>query len=282
MTVDPRTLRVSFSTPIWFGYVRDIQGEYYESRINVAIEPHRRGIAHFERQGKAPAVLLDSLMVQADGSLISRDKRQVVARFRELSVLVDATYFYAEEYRNAAPTVLTEVAMDVGWQVARESASLPASPSPTVTGVAIVRVLSQRDGGVVTGSANYAVDGLFRALNTRSLHSGRVDDSTVSFTVNGERFPNGTSFVADPNKLDAFGFPARFNVPAYQDDPRLPASLATVASLVDFVLIQYDLGEWTLRHEYKEAKLVSTQVLHAKELPEDAALKSIDRRSQND
>jgi hypothetical protein len=36
--VDPETLKVSFSATIWFGELREIQGDYYESRINVSTE----------------------------------------------------------------------------------------------------------------------------------------------------------------------------------------------------------------------------------------------------
>jgi hypothetical protein len=218
-------------------------------------------------------------MIQADGTLIYRDKRQVVARVEDVSVLMQTNYFYAEEYRQAPPDVLVTVDTDLGWQVPREVQALSGSPPPTITGAAIVRVLKQTDGSLVVGSANYGLNGRVKALSTRSLHQGRVDDSTVTFLVNRQMFGNGTSLVDEPAHRGAFGFPEHFDVFDYLREPRLPASLTATPSVTDLVVVEYNFNEWIQRDQYASGKLTSTQMLQVKALAEDTMLAPIDRRS---
>jgi hypothetical protein len=273
MTVDPTTLKVSLSSPEWLSLVQDIQGDYYES--------HHSVITHNDRQGPAIPVMLDLLMVNPDGTLIYRDKRQVVARLPNVTVLLQTDYFYAEQYRQAAPDVLVNVDRDLGWQVPREVDALPGSPAPTLTGAALVRVLPQPDGSLVVGCANYGATGRIRALNTRSLHDGRVDDSTVPIIVNRQTFGNGTSLGDQPASRDAFGFPAQFDVAAYLRQPRLPPLLAASPSVTDLVLLEYNFNEWIQRDTYTASRRTSTRLLHIDELAEDRMLMTLDRRGWN-
>jgi hypothetical protein len=276
--VDPETLKVSFSDAIWFGELREIPGDYYESRINVSTEPHRRTIAHFERVGDSVPVMLDQMMINADRTLIYRDKRQVLVRLPDAAVLAQTVYGYADLYRQAPPDVRVIAETDLGWQRPREGQTLTASPSLKITGAALVRVLRQADGTVAVGSANYGLDGRVKALDTRSLHGGRIDNSTVVFQVNGQTFGNGTSLVDEPAKRDAFGFPEQFRISDYLREPRCPAILTAIPSVTDVVIIEYNINEWMRLDQYASSKLALTRILHFKELPEDRMLAPIDHR----
>jgi hypothetical protein len=282
MRVDSETLKVSFSDAIWFGELREIQGDYYESRINVAIEPHRRTIAHFERLGNSLPAMLGDMMIDAGGKLIYRGKRQVLLHLSDVTLLAHTVYGYADLYRQAPPDVLVNTDTDLGWGRPQEEEMRTMSPPPRITGAALVRVLKQADGSVAVGSANYGLGGRMKALNTRTLHSGRVDNSTVAFQVNGQTFGNGTSLVDEPAKRDAFGFPEQFQISEYLQDPRLPAILTAIPSSVDVVVIEYNINEWMRLDQYASSKFALTRILHFKELPEDRMLAPIDRRGWKD
>jgi hypothetical protein len=282
MTIDPETLKVSFSDAIWFGAFRKIQGDYYESRINVAVEPHRRSVTHFERFEKALPVILNQMMISADRKLIWRDKTGLLAQLHGVTFLARSFYGYADEYRRAPPKVLVVAETVYRWQPPKEEQRLTASASLKVTGAALVRLLKQADGGVVVGSANYGLDGEMKALATRSLHNGQVDHSTVTIQLNGQAFPNGTTFVNEPGKLDAFGFPEQFRILEYLRDPRRPSSLTVTPSMVDFVVIEYDINNWFRLDQYAPGTPAMTRILHFKELPEDTMLAPIDHRGWKD
>jgi hypothetical protein len=262
--------------------LREIQGNYYESRINVSTEPHRRTITHSEKLGQSPPVQLDQMMITADRTLIYRAKRQVLVRLPEVTILAETLYGYADLYRQAPPDVRVIAETDLGWQQPRVEQALRASQSPKVTGAALVRVLQQADGSVAVASANYSLDGRMKALDTRSLHSGRVDNSTVAFQVNGETFGNGTSLIDEPAKRDAFSFPERFQISEYLREPRWPTTLTTIPSVADVVIIEYNINEWMRLDQYASGKLVLTRIPHFKELPEDKMLAPIDYRAWKD
>jgi hypothetical protein len=278
MRVDPGNLKVSFSDLIWFGELREIQGDYYESRI----DGDRRTIAHFERLGNSLPVMLDSMMIDADERLIYRDKRQVLIRLADVAILAKTLYGYADPYRQAPPDVLVNAETDLGWERPQEEQMLTVSPPPKITGAALVRFLKQADGSVAIGSANYGLDGRMKALDTRSLHSGQIDNSTVAFQVNGQTFGNGTSMVDEPAKRDAFGFPEQFRISEYLREPRWPAILSAIPSVTDVVIIEYNINEWMRLDQYASSKMVLTRILHFKELPEDRMLAPIDHHSWRD
>ncbi len=282
MKIDPETLEISFSDSIWFGEMREIQGDYYESRINVSTEPHRRTIAHFEKLPNSLTVMLGDMMIDADRKLIYRDKRQVLVRLPEVTILAKTLYGYADLYRQAPPDVLVNTETDLGWERPQEGEMIAVSPPPRVTGAALVRVLKQLDGSVDVGSANYSLDGRMNALDTRSLHNGRIDNSTVAFQVNGQTVGNGTSLLDEPAKRTAFGFPERFQISEYLREPRWPATPTALPSVADVVVIEYNINEWMRLDQYVSSKMGLTRVLHFKELPEDKMLAPIDRRSWKD
>jgi hypothetical protein len=221
MRVDPESLRVSFSDAIWFGELREIPGDYYESLIN----GDRRTITHSQKIEESIPVMLDQMMINADRTLIYRAKRQVVVHLPDVTVLAKTLYGYSDLYRQAPPDVLVNAETDLGWEPPREEKMLTASPSPKVTGAALVRVLKQADGSVAVGSANYGLDARMKALDTRSLHGGRIDNSTVAFQVNGQTFGNGTTLFDEPAKRGAFGFPKQFRTSEYLREPRWPTIL---------------------------------------------------------
>jgi hypothetical protein len=276
MKVDPETLKVSFSDGIWFGTLREIQGDYYESRINVSIEPYRRTVTHFEKLGDSLPVMLDQGMINADRMLIYRAKTQVLVHLADVTVLAKTLYGYADLYRHAPPNVLVVTETDLGWQLPREDQTLTASP--TITGAALVRILKQTDGSVVVGAANYGLDGRMRALDTRSLHGGRPDNSTVAFEVNGQTFGNGTSLVDEPAKREAFGFPEQFQISEYLREPRWPEILTATPSVTEVVIIEYNINEWLRLDQYAPSRPAVTRILHFKDLPEDRMLAAIDHR----
>jgi hypothetical protein len=282
MRIDPETLKVSLSDSIWFGEIRDIQGEYYESRINVSTEPHRRTISHYEKLEKSIPVMLDIGMIDADRKLIYREKRQVLARQPEVTILAKTLYGYADLYRHVPPDVLVHAETDLGWERPQEEEVIAMSQPPRINGAALVRVLKQADGSVAVGSANYGIDGRMKALDTRSLHSGRIDNSTVAIQVNGQTFGNGTSLLDEQAKRGAFGFPERFQTSEYMREPRWPALPNAPPSVTDLVIIEYNINEWMRVDQYGSSKLGSTRILHFKELPEDRMLAPIDRRGLKD
>jgi hypothetical protein len=279
LRIDPKTLKVSYSGMIWFGSVRDIQGDYYESLLNVAIAPHRRYVSHVERRGASPLISFGAMFVSADGMITSRDKRQVLARLPEATIVAQTQYYYADGHAQFPPEILVSSREDLGWEVPREEPALPQSGPPSVTGAALVRVLKQADGSVCVVSANYRLDGQLKALATRHLRDGVLDNSTASFRVNGQPCGDQVNFVDEPSRRDAFGFPEQFRTAEYLRDPGLPSVVRAVPSVMDIVILEYNLNEWVRQDRYVLGTLAATQFLHFKDLPEDIVLAPLDKGS---
>jgi hypothetical protein len=219
---------------------------------------------------------LGSMFVGADGTLEQRAKLQLLARFPEATIVAETAYWYAERRAQFPPEVLVSSREDLGWEEAREELALPQSAPPRITGAVLVRILKQPDGSVCVASANYRLDGSLHALATRHQRNGALDSTPLS-KVNGQACGDEINYLDEPPRRDAFGLPERFIAADYLRELVLPPAVLAMPAALDFVVIEYNLNEWMRQDRYASGKLVATQFLHFEELPEDIALRHLDK-----
>jgi hypothetical protein len=276
LKIDPTTLKVSYSGAIWFGAVRDIPGDYYESMANNTGREHHRYVEHLMRRPGAPLIKFGSMWVRLNGMLEQRSRLQLLARFPEATIVAETSYRYAGGRAESPPEVLVSSREDLGWEEAREETALPRPAPPRITGAVLVRILTQPDGSVCVASANYRLDGSLHALATRHQRNGALD-STSSFKVNGQACGDEVNYVDEPSRRDAFGLPGQFIAADYLREPVLPPAARAMPAMLDLVVIEYNLNEWMRRDRFVSGTRVATQFLHFKDLPEDIALARLDK-----
>lgn len=265
--IDPSTLKVR---------LRDqLEGpgspasDYY---FRFAISNGRYTVDHFGPGGR---VRYNAFFVDADDTVSTKTKYQVLLSGAFGTVYGESTFFYAPSYRSQPTTFISALYFnDLGSEPFRLVSALPAAETLHLSAISVVRIFHAAPEFLVV-SANYTPKGQLVSLQLNgSKHGDWVHSNEIH-----SLYPNldvATSIGDRPKTREHFGIPAVFPVEEYQRRPSrffLPVELESALDVVNF---HYDRNRWVRQDSFLPNGTSQTRFLTYTTTSEDKILEPID------
>lgn len=233
MQIDPQTLKVRLEGNLPLS--PKPASDYY---FKFLISGGGYTVTHFEPTGK---VYYDDFTVNADGTLSSRFKRQLLLSGPFGNVYAETTYFYAPEYSGQETQFFT-VPNSNGGHEPFQLVSSPPSTRLELSAISVVRIFRAAPEFLIA-SANYAPDGHLESLHVNgSEHGEWVHSNTVHALYPG--LDVATVIGDRPSTREKFGIPKVFPVQQYLGRASSPFGKSSFTIFMDAVNLHYDRNRW--------------------------------------
>jgi len=266
MHIDPKTLKVQLE-----GNLPSLSNPTTDYFFRFGISGGRYTVDHF---GPGQKIRYDAFFVNADDSIVTRTKYQVLLSGPFGTVYAETTYYYASEYTGQSTQFFTvPYSNKVGHEPFQIASSLPSTPR-TLSAISIVRVFSAAPEFLIV-SANYAPDGHLEALHVNGSENGDWVHSNTVHSLYPE-LDVATSIGDRPRTREIFGLPERFPVERYIHTGSPPFEKTNFARFSDVVNMHYDRNRWVQQDAFLADGAHQIRFLTYKITDADEELASID------
>lgn len=267
MTIDPDTLKVKLDGLLPLISPSPDHDFYQRSSGNTI------SIAHLGPDGSN--ISYNFFVVDADGELITRNRRQVLMQGPYGTVFADSTYYYGKQYNHGPTDFHVELYFNEGSHEPPERTGATDEVGP-LSAISMVRVFRAAPGFLVA-CATYESTGRLLVLSVNGSENGNWVHSNEIKAL----YPNldvGTIYADKPKTREYFGIPETFPIGDYLQKPQNEAQKVALAIYSDTVNLHYQ------RNRYVRQDTFGVDGAHAAEFfrytvtPEDRQLEPIDDR----
>src|SRR5258708_9935270 len=230
-------------------------------------------IAHLGPDGSN--ISYDFFVVDADGALITRNKRQVLMQGPYGTVFADSTYYYGKQYNHGPTDFHVELYFNEGSHEPAERIGI-TNEVGALSAISMVRVFRAAPGFLVA-CATYDRTGRLLVLSVDGSENGNWVHSNEIKAL----YPNldvGTIYADKPKTREYFGIPETFPIADYLQKPQNEAQKLALAIYSDTVNLHYQRNRYVRQDTFGGDGSHTTEFFRYTVTPEDQQLEPIDDR----
>jgi hypothetical protein len=267
MEIDPATLKVELKNEL--PLLDAPKSDYY---VRFRHSDGRYSVDHFATGQK---IRYDFFFVNADNSLITRTKYQVLLSGSFGTVYAQTTYFYAAAYAGQGTEFFTApYSNDVGHEPFQLINALPSSEKLTLSAISVIRIFRAAPDFLIV-SANYAPDGHLESFHLNGSEKGNWVHSNVVHSLYPE-LEVATMIGDGPKTRERFGIPVAFPLQQYLHEKSHPFKAVIFKSVMDTVNLHYDRNHYVRQDTFLPNGAIQTRYLTYRLTSEDKLLAPID------
>lgn len=267
MTIDPNTLKAKLNGPLpLISPSRD--HDFYQRSSGNTIS-----IAHLGPDGSN--ISYNSFDVDPDGTLMTRNKRQVLMQGPFGTVFADSTYYYGKQYNHAPTDFHVELYFNEGSHEPPERIET-TNEVGTLSAISMIRVFRAPPEFLVV-CATYDAAGRMLVLSVNGSEKGNwVHPSEIRTPYPDVDF--GTIYQDRPMMREYFGLPETFPIADYLKSPQNEAQKAALSIFSDTVNLHYQRNRYVRQDTFGVDGSHTTEFLRYTVTPEDRQLEPVDDR----
>lgn len=264
MTIDPDTLTVKLDGLLPF--LSSPDHDFYERSLGNLIS-----IAHLGPDGSN--ISYNFFVLDPDGTLITRNKRQVLMQGPYGTVFAESTYYYGKQYNHQPTDFHAELYFNEGSHEPAQQAGIINEPG-ALSAISVVRVFRAPPEFLVA-CATYDSTGRLLVLsvngskNSNWVHSNEIKTLYPDLGV-------GTIYVDEPMTRKYFGLPEAFPIADYLQKTQNEAQKVALAIYSDTVNLHYQRNRYVRQDVFRADGSHATEFFKYMITPEDRQLESVD------
>jgi hypothetical protein len=267
VTIDPNTLKVKLDSLLPL-ISPSPDHDFYQRSSGSTIS-----IAHLGPDGSN--ISYNVFDVDPDGTLITRNKRQVLMRGPYGTVFADSTYYYGKQYNHAPTDFHVELYFREGSHEPAERIGV-TNEIGELSAISMVRVFRAPPEFLVV-CATYDATGRMLVLSVNGSENGNwVHPSEIRTPYPNVDF--GTIYEDRPITREYFGLPETFPIADYLRSPQNEAKRASLLVYSDTINLHYQRNRYVRQDTFGVDGLHTTEFFRYKVTPEDRQLEPIDDR----
>jgi hypothetical protein len=269
MTIDPNTLKAKLDGPLPLISPSPDHDFYQRSCGN------RISIAHLGPDGSN--VSYSSFDLDPDGTLMTRNKRQVLMQGPFGTVFADSTYYYGKQYHSAPTDFHVELYFNEGSHEPAEPIGITKHVG-VLSAISMIRVFRAPPEFLVV-CATYDAAGRMLVLSVNGSENGNwVHPSEIRTPYPDVDF--GTIYEDRPKMREYFGLPETFPIADYLKTPQNEAQKAPLLVYSDAVNLHYQRNRYVRQDIFGVDGSHTTEFFSYTVTPEDRQLEPIDDRAK--
>ena len=266
MTIDPDTLTVKLDGLLPF--LSSPNHDFYQRSLGNTIS-----IAHLGPDGSN--ISYNFFDVDPDGTLITRNKRQVLMQGPYGTVFAESTYYYGKQSNHAPTDFHAELYSNEGSHESAQPMGT-VNEADALSAISMVRVFKAPPEFLVA-CATYGATGRMLVLNVQGSEKGNwVHPSEIKTP-----YPNivfATIYEDSPVMREYFGLPETFPLADYLKSPQNEAKKAVLSIYSDTVNLHYRRNRYVRQDTFRVDGSHTTDFFKYSVTPEDRQLEPIDDR----
>lgn len=264
MTIDPDTLTVKLDGLLPF--LSSPSHDFYQRSSGNTIS-----IAHLGPDGSH--ISYNAFVVDPDGTLITRNKTQVLMQGLYGTVFAASTYYYGKQYNHQSTDFHAELYFNEGSHEPAQQAEIINEPG-ALSAVSVVRVFRAPPEFLVV-CATYDTTGRLLVLSVNGskngdwVHSNEIQSLYPDLDV-------GTIYVDKRKTREYFGLPETFPIDDYLQKTQNEAQKVALASYSDTINLHYQRNRYMRQDVFRVDGSHATEFFKYTITPEDRQLEPVD------